>query len=260
MSLFILLLCGSICHGAVYSPWIDNGIVVDYVNQLRERHRAQDIVWDDGMTQSSLNWTEYMALANYWGHSKMPYGENLASFGVGKRFPENITSFFISAIDMWYAEVKLYDFNKPGWSTKTGHFTQLVWSSSDKVGFSASYSDKYMTLYVCMLFGPPGNGGRYQDNVFKAIETPPPSPPPMAQPYLRPRMRSPAPPKRPNPSLSMPNPPRRFGSPLQRSPSPPLPPLPRVPRLKYIFPPRPPRPPRPPKPPMPPRVPRKLLR
>lgn len=35
---------------------------------------------------------------------------------------------------MWYNEVKDYDYSKPGFSMKTGHFTQVVWKGTKRVG------------------------------------------------------------------------------------------------------------------------------
>ena len=32
------------------------------------------------------------------------------------------------ATEMWYSEVKDYDFQKPEFTTKTGHFTQVLTS------------------------------------------------------------------------------------------------------------------------------------
>jgi hypothetical protein len=40
---------------------------------------------------------------------------------------------FKSAVDAWYNEVQSYNFNSPGWSGATGHFTQLVWKDTTKV-------------------------------------------------------------------------------------------------------------------------------
>ncbi|KAF7731795.1 hypothetical protein EC973_008310 [Apophysomyces ossiformis] len=52
------------------------------------------------------------------------YGENLA-YG----YPN-----WGSAISAWYNEVKDYDYSNPGFSGKTGHFTQLVWKSTTEIG------------------------------------------------------------------------------------------------------------------------------
>ena len=52
------------------------------------------------------------------------YGENLAK-GYGD---------WKSAITAWYDEVSDYDYSNPGFSSSTGHFTQLVWVGTTKLG------------------------------------------------------------------------------------------------------------------------------
>jgi hypothetical protein len=39
-----------------------------------------------------------------------------------------------NCVKAWYDEVKNYNFKKPGFTMDTGHFTQLVWKSSTRLG------------------------------------------------------------------------------------------------------------------------------
>jgi hypothetical protein len=44
------------------------------------------------------------------------------------------------ASDTWYAEINDpgYDFNNPGFSNGIGHFTQMVWKDTQKLGCGVS--------------------------------------------------------------------------------------------------------------------------
>ena len=57
------------------------------------------------------------------------------------------------ATDMWYEEISNpgYNFNDPGFSNGTGHFTQVVWKGSTKLGCGIA------GMYVCCRYSPPGN-------------------------------------------------------------------------------------------------------
>ena len=49
------------------------------------------------------------------------------------------------SVDAWYNEIKLYDFNNPGFSEATGHMTALCWASSTTFGMGIS-----ATAIICM--------------------------------------------------------------------------------------------------------------
>jgi len=66
------------------------------------------------------------------------------------------------AITDWYDEVTLYsneDVDRWKYHSETGHYTQVVWAVTDKVGCGASSfknGDWFATLYTCN-YGPRGN-------------------------------------------------------------------------------------------------------
>ena len=65
---------------------------------------------------------------------------------------------------MWYDEIAQYRFPDGGFSMQTGHFTQVVWRGTKRVGCGRSQC-KGMDIYVCE-YDPPGNWeGQYRDNV-----------------------------------------------------------------------------------------------
>ena len=69
------------------------------------------------------------------------------------------------ATEMWYDEIKDYDFKKPGFSSGTGHFTQVVWVDSVELGVGKATSPNGMQFVVARYF-PPGNFlGRFPENV-----------------------------------------------------------------------------------------------
>jgi hypothetical protein len=86
------------------------------------------------------------------------YGENLAMFSGG-------SSSVAQAIDLWYAESRLYDYSRPESNqAATGHFTQLVWKSTREIGIGMQTVG--IKTYVVMQFFPRGNvASQYAANV-----------------------------------------------------------------------------------------------
>lgn len=67
--------------------------------------------------------------------------------------------------EMWYEEIKDYSFNNPSFSSKTGHFTQVVWVGSREFGVAKATS-RNGAQYVVARYFPAGNViGQFPDNV-----------------------------------------------------------------------------------------------
>lgn len=88
------------------------------------------------------------------------YGENIYWISGGSPSGESVT-------DSWYGEIKDYNFARPGFGMKTGHFTQVVWKDSKEIGCGVAKSRRGGTYVVCN-YNPPGNyQGRFPTNVTK---------------------------------------------------------------------------------------------
>uniref|UniRef100_A0A4W5LIA9 Golgi-associated plant pathogenesis-related protein 1 n=1 Tax=Hucho hucho TaxID=62062 RepID=A0A4W5LIA9_9TELE len=70
--------------------------------------------------------------------------------------------------DRWYDEVKQYNFNRPGFSSGTGHFTAMVWKGSKKLGVGKASAPDGSSFVVARYF-PAGNitnQGHFDNNVL----------------------------------------------------------------------------------------------
>lgn len=104
-------------------------------------HQVPDLTWDAAIASQAAG---YVAGCPN-GHSGAPgYGENLA-WGYDS---------MSAAVTAWYEEVAAYDFSKGGFSGATGHFTQLVWKDTSKVGCAVNKACS-MPTFICQ-YSPPG--------------------------------------------------------------------------------------------------------
>ncbi|XP_031567588.1 secreted protein PRY1-like [Actinia tenebrosa] len=126
-------------------------------NAKRTIHNSPPMTLDPQLNSAAQAYAEKLASSKTVEHSpqneRQGQGENLA-----KRCSKPDTGFDCKAATvMWYDEVKKYDWGSPGYSGLTGHFTQVVWKASTKLGIGkASFvNDAGLTCYVIV--------GRYKD-------------------------------------------------------------------------------------------------
>lgn len=125
---------------------IDAQRVLASVNAKRALHGSPPLSWSPSIAKESQDW----ANKGVFQHSKNPkYSENLFMFNASEPGFERATN-------AWYSEEKQYDYNNPGFSPSTGHFSALVWKSSTEVGAGLAKMPSGMYIYV-MNFSPRGN-------------------------------------------------------------------------------------------------------
>lgn len=93
-----------------------------------------------------------MARKNKLKHSKGKYGENIYMSG-DKKLTDSEAA--IEATNLWFGEGTKYNYRSGGFSSSTGHFTQVIWKSSKTFGIGVARSSK--GVYVCANYDPPGN-------------------------------------------------------------------------------------------------------
>lgn len=156
-SFILIFLEGSVVKTSAATPgeiqqWLDAH------NNLRGLHGVPNVTWSDSVAASAQEWADTCPS----GHSGSDYGENLA-------YATYIMS-LQSAVLMWYKEEPYYDYNNPGFSLETAHFTQVVWKNTTQIGCGFKTGclgeDVWPNVWVCQ-YNPPGNYlTQFADNVF----------------------------------------------------------------------------------------------
>jgi len=182
-NIYIVVISMSIVQPALTPEQITE--ITNYINSYRTKHQSPPLVWDSGIYKIAQDWSNYLVTNNLFKHSgNQSYGENLAYY---QGYGTNVMTLLKKAVDGWYNEYKLYDFNNPGFSQATGHFTCLVWAASTNYGIGISLDNATSSVDIVFNSSPPGNYiGKFKENVLppigQIIPTPTPTPTPTPAP------------------------------------------------------------------------------
>lgn len=116
-------------------------------NKYRVYHASPKIRYDQTLTYFALKRVKFLAITDIFAHPKnLPYGENLYQSSYA-------TATCKDAVDLWYLdEEKKFDYDRGGFDTKTGHFTQVVWRSTRYVGCARAKSSNTGYFYIAVSF------------------------------------------------------------------------------------------------------------
>eukprot|EP00775_Hariotina_reticulata_P010911 gene10911-11065_t len=150
-------------------------------NRYRARHKAQPLAWSTNLAKQAAR---HAARCDLTHEYRSTVTDNL--FAISNTYSPS--GYLTAAIEMWYAEETKYNYAKPDFTPGAGHFTQVVWRDSKRLGCAVKVCPNGIqnsrmtkgTIVVCK-YKPPGNErGFYAENVFPAASankpraTPPP--------------------------------------------------------------------------------------
>ena len=120
------------------------------------------LVWDEGLAAYAQEWAEYLRdnhdcqlqHRSWLGMDELSYGENLygaSAWGmVLQTTPQQV-------VDAWYSEIEFYDYDTNGCTDVWGHYTQVMWKGSTRLGCGVAFcNDGQTDVWVCN-YDPPGN-------------------------------------------------------------------------------------------------------
>lgn len=120
-------------------------------NRYRAEVGVPPLVWSEELATSAQAWARDLASRGSFEHSSTPHGENLW-MGTSGRFSST------RMVELWGEEKRDYVhgiFPKVTTGGVVGHYTQMVWRSTLRVGCGLS-SSSGQDILVCH-YDPPGN-------------------------------------------------------------------------------------------------------
>ncbi|XP_034272268.1 Golgi-associated plant pathogenesis-related protein 1 isoform X1 [Pantherophis guttatus] len=133
-------------------------------NDYRKKHGVPSLKLCKKLNREAQQYSEALASTRILKHSPESSsgkcGENLAWASYDQSGSE--------VADRWYSEIKNYNFQSPGFSSGTGHFTAMVWKNTKKMGVGKAAASDGST-FVVARYEPAGNivnSGQYKQNVF----------------------------------------------------------------------------------------------
>jgi uncharacterized protein YkwD len=107
------------------------------------------LAWSERLAGFAQEWADYLATHQQFSHRRnSPYGENLFEITGASASPAEV-------VNDWAAESTNYQYRSNACRGVCGHYTQIVWRDTQRVGCAAARSGR-TEVWVCN-YDPPGN-------------------------------------------------------------------------------------------------------
>jgi len=137
---------------------------LDSHNTYRNKHGVTPLKLDKKLCSYAQEWANKLAREDSFEHrTDQDFGENLYCSWSSNPKAKCAGS---KPVDSWYSEISKYTFGSEPTSSASGHFTQVVWKRTEKLGIARAKSAKSGKIIVVANYEPAGNWiGQYKDNV-----------------------------------------------------------------------------------------------
>ncbi|KAG8161913.1 hypothetical protein KVR01_007678 [Diaporthe batatas] len=135
----------------------DEQAALDSQNNARAEVGATALTWDAGLAADALEWAQH--LASTAGSSGTLTHSDTTSDGENLYWQSNSPSPYANAANAWVGEKNLYNgepITGSGNFHEYGHYTQVIWASTSKVGMAVA-DDGAGGFYVVARYNPAGN-------------------------------------------------------------------------------------------------------
>lgn len=125
-------------------------------NRVRARLKIAPLEWSPELARFAQKWADKLARKGCdlqhrprTGPDAQRYGENIFAISGAPATPDGV-------VDAWAAEVKFYNAKTNRCKGVCGHYTQVVWRDSKRLGCGMATCDDDIEVWVCN-YDPRGN-------------------------------------------------------------------------------------------------------
>ncbi|MDE3198947.1 MAG: hypothetical protein KGN84_21540, partial [Acidobacteriota bacterium] len=122
----VLFVCWTGMSAYAASP-VERGFLEAH-NRLRAGVHVPPLTWSDKLADAADHWARTLLAENAFRHSRgLPYGENLFDVTGAAASPDLVVA-------DWASEVRDYNYRTNQCRDVCGHYTQIVWRGTQRVG------------------------------------------------------------------------------------------------------------------------------
>ena len=154
-----------------------NEVLLAQHNKYRKMHDAPELTLDNELIKLASDYSAALAFksdifsitpSGSKNKNKENLGENIFTCtSVIKPDCYDVSS--TKPVDEWYNEINNYNYEQPGFTIDSSHFSQLVWKETSKMGCGASVRDDGVTYKVVCNYYTAGNilsSQKFEENVL----------------------------------------------------------------------------------------------